>query len=319
MLPMTPLDLVERVALRLPYAVYTAAEVLAQSFEFRIGNFEGNMWAPAPWTPGQAKSRLSPPPGAFDWCDHPNSSSPVDWGYRNSESAATIRTVCLDFEHPDADAGDSRFPWQFPKDAWEWATTLHAWLSVLSSGPTDLVGNSFLTWMDWEIEVDYLSADQSSWVSPETPLTLDQWKFAVVKANENQQAPAPLTLIAAAQRAVAEGDPRSAVIDGATAVELALIAAIQKMLTAEGVREEVQKALLKRKTLGGLVDLAKKLGIVLPAETSTDIVGTRNKVVHSSATLSDAEVGKALNLASTIVSTNYPLDRDLSHALLAPR
>lgn len=315
MLPLGPLDLVERVALRLPYAVYTETEALAQPFEFRIGNFEGNMWTPAPWTSGRPKSRLSPPPGAFDWVDHPNSSTDVDWGYRNSESASTIRTLCLDFEHPDSDAGDSRFPWQFPKSAWEWMTTLQAWLSVLSSGPTDIAGNSFLTWMDWEIEVEYLSTDQYSWVFPDYPLALEQWQFAVMKANQKLQAPAPLTLLAAAQRAIAEGDPRSAVIDGTTAVELALTEAIRAMLTAEGAREEIQNELLKRKTLGALVELSKKLGLVLPAETSTDVVGVRNKVVHATATLSEIEVRKALSLASTIVRTNYPLDDDISKAI----
>lgn len=305
----------ELVAARLPYGVFSESAVLGASLPMKMIDLPGRLLLPGGRN-ASSRFRLTPPPGPPLWLGHPEHSSREEqWGYSNSVSLATIRTVVLHVDHTYFADGSPTYPSGFPKLARKWLVELSDWLAVLAGGTTDIVGSDTLTWQNWAIETEALTEAQGDWLEPEYALSLAQWQFAVDNASSGEPAPFPLALIAAAQRSAAEGDYRRAVFDAASAAETALREALERAVGPEGISSDFYKWAMKGKTFGPLVDVCRRLGLPLPDETTKRLIQVRNRVAHPHDIPDDAEMIDAVAVAGEIIRNNYEIDASLRTAM----
>lgn len=108
-------------------------------------------------------------------------------------------------------------------------------------------------------------------------------------------------------RALHDADQyRRAVIDAATAAELAATTLIDGLLA--GTEPATRKKLIKgHQTLGGKRTLLEKLGFKLPDTFKKDLVERRNAAVHEGTDISHSECEAAFRDALTIVEKAFPL------------
>lgn len=142
---------------------------------------------------------------------------------------------------------------------------------------------------------------------PDAPvaLTID-WIAAVLGHAKTGPPPTEWLLIRDARLAHHTGSRRVAVIDAATAAELA----IAKMVRDEvaGVPDNVVELLLKgHRMLHASSQLLKNLGGTLPDSTQNLLIEPRNAAAHRGQVPSVKESYDALMLATEIVEAAYPL------------
>ncbi len=303
------------IAVKLPNGVYSEHELIAHQLPAKIGKLPGRLLFPGP-TKGTGIA-LTSPPGPPAWRGHPEYSSiEQDWGYRNSESRATIRSVGLYIEQTEFEDGEPTYPPGFLRAARVWVSQLADWLSVLAQGATDVAGGYALTWENWNIEVEALQEGMREWLEPKHPLTREQWKFALKKVSLGESAPFPLALIYASQRSAAEGDYRRAVFDAASAAETVLRKALKSHLAQTQVASgDYFEWTTRRQTFGPLVEMCRKFGLQTPDDVMGRLVQVRNKVAHPSDPPSDDEMMNAICVASQIVKAHYPIPPDLQGAI----
>jgi hypothetical protein len=104
-----------------------------------------------------------------------------------------------------------------------------------------------------------------------------------------------------ATRAATTANWRVAIIDAATAVEVALIAGMTTRLSDEA-SSRVTKALFDATPmLGRRLDLAKKLHMPLPPKIREDLVERRNAVVHRGDDITGAQAKAAIAVAWKVI------------------
>ncbi|WP_051173711.1 hypothetical protein [Amycolatopsis orientalis] len=141
----------------------------------------------------------------------------------------------------------------------EWATLLHDWLSALAGVPIEVI-SSFTAEVIWQgqrfgnIE-SYIG--RSIRVNDPKPVTAEQWQYAFSRAGEGEEPPIARVLLVNALSALSARSWRAAVVDAATAAEVALAAGIRDKVQGEA-SEAVTDALLGRgRMLGQMVELAE--------------------------------------------------------------
>src|SRR5215210_4570591 len=89
-------------------------------------------------------------------------------------------------------------------------------------------------------------------------------------------------MMIAARRALIVGDTREAVLEAATAVELALASAIERRLAANGLHPDaIEDRLRATRMLGPLLRLAKQLDVPVSEHVYSAVVEPRNRVIHA--------------------------------------
>jgi hypothetical protein len=117
-------------------------------------------------------------------------------------------------------------------------------------------------------------------------------------------------------RAEATGHWRLAVIDAATAAEVALTTGLAVRLADEASPQVVQALIERTRMLGPRLDLARDLGMALPATIQNDLVKHRNAVVHRGTEVTGSDARAAITAACTLVEEHEPLAhcREPDHA-----
>jgi hypothetical protein len=105
------------------------------------------------------------------------------------------------------------------------------------------------------------------------------------------------------------GQNRRAVIDAATAAEVAMTTLIDKYLATANTDESVRTALRKRfRALEGRTELLKNLRSgLLPPRLQRDLIDPRNDATHGGHSLTDEQAQTAVDMAVDIVEEAYPL------------
>ena len=128
-----------------------------------------------------------------------------------------------------------------------------------------------------------------------------EWSHALGHTSRGDQPPLARALITTAIRAAVTTNWRVAIIDAATAVEVALTVGMATRLSDEA-SSRVTKALIDRtRMLGNRIDLARKLGMPLPPKIKEDLVKPRNSVVHQGANATSADAKAAISAAWTVI------------------
>ncbi|MCZ0984593.1 hypothetical protein O1M54_00885 [Streptomyces diastatochromogenes] len=114
-------------------------------------------------------------------------------------------------------------------------------------------------------------------------------------------------LLTTAIRATATGQQRLAVIDAATAAEIALATGLAARLSAQYPPHEAQARVEATRMLGPRLNLAERLGMTLPPRTRDDLLAPRNAVVHRGTPITDAAARAAVAVAQALVEDYEPL------------
>lgn len=191
----------------------------------------------------------------------------------------------------------------------EWFQSVQLWLEVLVAqdmnrhGPRSLVnipgaGLSLLTIDNGVVSLPQLNGGGNpiAITFVDEPL-VDQrsWSKAIEKASLGEEPKDQRVLLADAEAQLRRGHYRRAVIDAATALEVALNEGLEHELRNVGTK--LAAALLKeRRTLGPLIDLMASLGKV-DTNLAQDVARPRNAAVHRGEAPTRAAAGKAIGAA----------------------
>lgn len=296
------------VAVPLLEGVYSSAETLALRCPTTIGGLQCDVLLPV-LDPAPMEIYLKPPndegqefdPDWLGW------SQGTKWGLEHGGGSVTISAVGIILI-------SGSIPWDqgllnFDHAVGRWRHLLRDWLSVIAEGPTDFLDlpirgetmwdNPGYTDAVWEYYYDNRQRPQrvSQW----------QWAHALAHTCAGDQAPLARGLLTTAKRAAATGNLRQAVIDAATAAEVALSSGLTDRLSAEASPNVVQALIDRTKMLGPRLSLAKDLGMTLPERIRPDLVEHRNAVVHRGSSVTDAEAQAAITVAAKLVDEYEPL------------
>jgi hypothetical protein len=194
-----------------------------------------------------------------------------------------------------------------------WATRLQEWVSVLMQGPTGYIFSlGGVSWPDDFAEEIMDEAYSGGRYYEPRELTTWQWLHAIGHITAGDFPPANRALLAMAMTHVRVENYRSAIMDSATAAELTLVSAIEGWVRGHGGDEKLVDLLLKGKTLGGLVGMARDLSISIPPDTTKRLVEIRNRVMHRGSSATSAQAADAVSVAQAMVAqlTPFPFHCD---------
>lgn len=199
-----------------------------------------------------------------------------------------------------------------------WASNLQTWLEVVTGQHLTPIGHRKPRIIGG-LPIWHVSAEQSRGEPITFPgtvsITLERPPVAGVTAELltgcSSVAPGPppelaWLLLRDARALSAAGQHRRAVIDAATAAELAItrmVDALLEMINA-GQREALRK---KHQTLGSKIALLTKRGQPLAADLYEQLVARRNDAVHEGRTIGSRHCDIAIAAAATVVELAYPL------------
>jgi hypothetical protein len=185
----------------------------------------------------------------------------------------------------------------------QWKHLLRDWLSVIAEGPTDSLKHPARSATGWSFELPRSETGMFNFGNIQLPRRVSRWKWEHVLAHTyaGDQPPLARVLLTTAKRAAATGNPRLAVIDAATAAEVALISGLTDRLSAEASPQVAQVLIDRTRMLGPRLDLARDLGMALPDRIRPDLLESRNAVVHRGTTVTDADAQAAITAAAELV------------------
>lgn len=230
------------------------------------GHFEGQYAPPAEWAWGRTLGPLSGPPVGM---------------------AVDFVLFQLDTSWPGpADNSEERT--RFFSLAEAWVEILRLWVGALSE---EFTGDGERLERGWisgaRLHLWHQSGRAATTLNPTINLIVNPsgttWlldasdlRHAVDKANSGTGPPYELVLLHEARNSLMSRRLRMSVLDSAAAIELVLHRHLSSELS--GVRAALSKSILKRATLGRLVELAEVS--VSGVNVQTEVVGVRNRVAH---------------------------------------
>jgi hypothetical protein len=223
----------------------------------------------------------------------------TDWGFIHNHESVTIQAVGLILSQP-LGWGDQVI--EFDHAVGQWRHLLRDWLSVMAGGPTDFLELPVRGETRWASDAYTDQVWLNYYDNIQRPQRLSRWQWDHVLAHvcSGDQPPLARVLLTTARRAAATGNARLAVIDAATAAEMALTAGLSDRLSAD-TSPQVIKALIDRtRMLGPRLDLAKELGMAVPDRIRADLLDRRNAVIHRGTTMTDADAQAAITAAGKL-------------------
>ena len=230
----------------------------------------------------------------------------TDWGFIHDRDSVTIQAVGLILLQPPG-WGEKLI--DFDHAVGLWRHLLRDWLSVIAEGPTDFLDLPVRGETRWASEA-YTDAIWSNYYDNlQRPQRVSRWEWEHVLAHIRAGDPPPLArvLITTARRAAATGNSRLAVIDAATAAEVALTAGLADRLSAEASPQVVQALVKRTRMLGPRLNLATELGMAVPDRILVDLVEQRNAVIHQGTAATDDDAQAAITAAGKLVDQYQPL------------
>lgn len=207
----------------------------------------------------------------------------------------------------------------FARDQRAWWQRLAEWIGVVSS--QDLTGfgrrrrgRSLLGLSMWNPDVPEGQESGFSTLNLGDlrpfcgePLTKSQLATCMRLTGEEVRPPLAWLLLCDARSLMRYGEYRRAVLDAATATELALTEILDKYATATATPAVMAKV-KKTKTLGRLNDLARQLvPSVIPADVQARVIDPRNAATHEGQEPTQQIAELAMSTAIELVGAAYPL------------
>ncbi len=308
-------------------------DCLGQSLRSRVSHPEG-FYGLVIGLPRLDRGSVLDPLIAPDWDSGPSNESelaappgeraPVRWGeviWTEGEDKAFVFRCRYYTELPAFDDGE------LSQDVWDdfnaqfvgWWESFTSWAAIRAS--QDLTGPPQWDWSGpdlegWSIDMGGHPAGftthemVSRKISPTRRVLDFQDLEACASAAGNGPPPLEWRLIRDARSLFNAGDYRRAVIDAATAAELAMTLLIENYLEEAdaliGVRQAIGRS---ASTLGGKRIVLELLRPGLVSKSAQrDLIDKRNGASHSGEVFTPKESQAALDIATAIVDAAYPLD-----------
>jgi hypothetical protein len=132
------------------------------------------------------------------------------------------------------------------------------------------------------------------------------WRAILSKVSGGLSPPTERLLLRDARVAIEEEQTRRAVLDAATATEIALTRLLDGQL--HGARSEIAKLVRRQsRELGRLRQTLKDFGLQLPDSLQRSLINVRNEAIHTGADPSIEDARTALSLADEVVEQAQPL------------
>jgi hypothetical protein len=204
----------------------------------------------------------------------------------------------------------------------DWWTRFTSWVSILTSQDFLRLGGHAAIFANktWQVQTWTTNADGQRAREEERgyirgnrittrPLELHELQACVTAAGNQGAPPEEWLFIRDARSLLNGGQNRRAVIDAATAAELAMTTLIDKYLATSNTDEVVRTALMKRySALEGRAALLRRLrSEVLSAQLQRDLIEPRNRATHGGHSLTDEQAQTAVDMAVDIVEEAHPL------------
>ncbi len=284
--------------------VHTLAEALGLAQTVMIDGIECHVLLPVRGpVRGRWPVHLAGPPAPGGDHEQGPSWPKCDWGdpYPN---VVIIRAVGIIPAGTRIPPGDEHIA--FDRAVAQWRHLLRDWLAVAAEGPTDVPDRDYYGATCWgsseydDEEIPYQPHQVGHRHRPQR-LSARAWSHALEHASAGNQPPLARALMTSAIRAATTANWRVAIIDAATAVEVALTAGMTTRLSGEA-SSRVTKALIDvTRMLAPRLDLAKKLDMPLPPKIKEDLVERRNAVVHRGNDMTGAQAKAAIVVAWKVV------------------
>ena len=193
----------------------------------------------------------------------------------------------------------------------QWRHLLWGWLAVVAQGPTDFPDRDYGGATIWgsseydDEEIPYQPSQSGHRRWPQR-LLVWAWSHALEHASAGDPPPLARALMTTATRAAGTANWRVAIIDEATATEVALTAGLAA-LSATLQSPADKKRIAKTRMLGPLLGLASELGMSLPPKINEDLKDRRNDVVHQGADMTGAHAKATIEAAWAVVRAYDPL------------
>ncbi len=263
-------------------SIPSEGDVSGAAFDARIGDIACNVLMPRLPEKGW---KVRPPTDHEDW----SHAGRLWWGggsYGVHGTGISIKALGLDFRSigaqvPDADRSKDKVR----SAGYPWLERLLDWLAVLHGEPAVSISiEAPLMFLEFDPDIGPVG-----WHEPAHRIASATWLSAIEKASKNLEAPFSLVLLHKAAQNYFEGDYRVAVINAATALELAVTAALERVL-----EKSSEPVLGQVRMLGPRLDLANKLGVPVPTAAQSRLLRLRNLVIHHAAVPDALEVRQAL-------------------------
>lgn len=294
----------QHVAVLLLDGVHTAKEALGLEHPVTIGGIECRALLPVA---GKWPMFLDRPPVP--------SGEPYPDGFRRiwgegTRSGGLVTAVGIIPTGTTIQPGDGQIA--FDHAAAQWRELLRDWLAVAAEGPTDWAQDYYgaTAWDSPEYDDEEIAHQfqphQHGHRHPPRRLSAWAWSHALEHASAGDQPPLARALMTTAIRAGVTANWRVAIIDAATATEVALTAGLDT-LSATLQSSKDKRRIAKTRMLGPLLTLARDLGMSLPPTIDTDLKGPRNDVVHQGKDMTRDQAKAAIDVAWAVVRQYYPL------------
>lgn len=145
------------------------------------------------------------------------------------------------------------------------------------------------------------------YLGPRPGVDLEMWRTALRLAGEGRPIPTEYTLLRDARAHVGLAEFRRAVLDAATAAEIALSAVLDRSTASAGsaISRAIRDA---NKDLGRLSrTLRNVFQVPIPETTQSRLADPRNKAIHAGVAPSRADAKAAVEVAAQIVELSNPL------------
>lgn len=289
--------------------VHTAKHALGLDETVMIGGIGCRTLLPVQRRKGHWPAFLAGPPA--DSGDHERNHGwpgSFDWG-ENLPGAVIIRAVGIIPAGTGIPPEDEHI--DFDRAAAQWRQLLRDWLAVAAEGPTDWAQDYYgaTIWGSSEYDDEEIAYQphQRGHRHPPQRLSAWTWTHALGHASAGDQPPLARALMTTATRAAVAANWRVAIIDAATATEVALTTGLAARLSTTLSSSGVKKKLDSTRMLGPLLGLARDLGMSLPPKIDKDLKNVRNTLVHQGADMTSAHAKAAITAAWAAVRQYDPL------------
>jgi hypothetical protein len=304
----------QRIGVPLFEGVYTLEEALGLERTVTIGGIECRVLLPVlgPVRGRWPRSLTGPPAPLGNHEQDPGWPKSMEriWG-EPCPGGVIIRAAGITPAGTRIPPGDEHI--DFDHAVAEWKHLMRDWLAVAAEGPTDfpdrdyygatIFGSSEYDGEHDGDDVPYQPLQTGHRYRPQ-PLSARAWSHAIEHASAGDQQPFPLAraLMTSATRAATTADWRVAVIDAATATEIALTAGLTALsATLQSSKDKKRIADAKDKPLGPLLVLAMDPCMSLPPRIKEDLKDVRNKVVHEGRNVTRDQAKTAIAIAWAVV------------------
>ena len=296
-------------------------ELTELTFATRVTGHQATVHLPSVPSPVRAPAQLGPPTTGSTTSGEPSE----EWGEvhhtkSGKASSVVVSRLVLTAVLAGNDMGVENSALSICEDMARWRQDLQTWLEVVTGQHLTTVGHRRTEYIGYESPIWRISEDRKmkpysfpatidiaqGFVRGVTPEILDK----CLQLAADGPPPLAWVLLRDARSLADVRQYRRAVIDAATAAELAVTAMLDVRLasTEAKVREALVEA---HRMLGRKMDLLKSLGNPLPPRFEPELVKPRNRAVHDARPVNEGGCRSAINMAASVVETAIPLPTPL--------